>query len=297
MLASLFCASCFEDKSNTEVKTLNPIVIENLNLAVYDYKVLVGDTLKLEPLIYCEGVPDTELSFLWELCGGVLTEPQVIDTTMFLCAPITVTPMSSPYTLRLTITDETTGICRIETFNITVQNNAYGEGILVAETKDGVNTDFSLLRSRELTSQLDMSDRRLYVTRDIIATNNGAPLPGLLLDALGITYGTNANRSLTVLTTDCISRIDYTTFVKEPGEQDAELFPVAPPYVGQEYTHGALGYVYSYSELISINGKVSDRGVQNNGREFSYTLYPAGVDDYDITMIYTDPDPAFKYGV
>ena len=64
LLLLVFCTSCFEDESNLDIRALNPIVIENIDESAR-YSLYMGDTLKIEPLVYCEGIPDAELSFEW----------------------------------------------------------------------------------------------------------------------------------------------------------------------------------------------------------------------------------------
>ena len=102
---SVLSVSCFDDDSNTDIRELNPIVIDLDNTDLYVNQM---DTLRVEPLIYCEGVPDTQLSFEWVLMKHGTIVPQLLDTTMYFCAQITTPPDN--YQLRLTVTDKTTGI-------------------------------------------------------------------------------------------------------------------------------------------------------------------------------------------
>lgn len=74
--------------------------------------------MRVEPLIYCEGVPDTQLSFEWVLMKHGTIVPQLLDTTMYFCAQITTPPdnisvASDGY-------GQTTGIYRIETYSVFV---------------------------------------------------------------------------------------------------------------------------------------------------------------------------------
>lgn len=279
----LFCISCFDDESNKDIKALNPIVIENIDLRLNSYSLYMGDTLRIEPLVYCEGVPDAKMSFEWKMFGGTIS-PTVIDSTMFLSAKIVAPPFTSPYTLRLTIKDEVTGICRIEKFNITVLS-PYGEGLIVADTKDGVNSDLSLVMSKQFSSQIPSTDNQKKVFRDIWSQNNGSPLPGLVLDAVTSSYGTN--RSLTVLTTEHLYRADHYDFVKIPYESDEQLFTVTPPHIGQGYTDGSFViYTPTRHEIMCANGLVTPRSVQNNNRLFAYTMYPSKVSQYKVTHLY-----------
>lgn len=281
-----FCTSCFEDESNLDIKELNPIRIENIDLQNKYFSLFMGDTLRIEPLVFCEGIPDTKLSYEWQLSGGTIV-PTVIDSTMYLCAEITAPPYSTNggYFLKFTITDETTGICRIESFNVEVLS-PYGEGILIADTKNnGLSSDISLVMSREVSSSISIDNSKINIFRDLWSKNNGSPLSGCVLDAVTSVYGTN--RSLTVLTTEHLQRADNIDFINIPDEMDELLFNVVPPHIGHGYTSGAfVVYTSTRDELMCADGKLTARGVQNSGRKFGYTLYPAGISDYRVTLMY-----------
>lgn len=293
---AVFCGGCFEDESNLDIKQLNPIRIENIDLNQKGFSLYMGDTLKIEPLVFCEGIPDAKLSFEWELSGGTIP-PRIIDSTMYLSAEIMAPPYSTNggYFLRYTITDETTGISRIETFNVEVLSR-YGEGILIADTKDGLNSDISLVMSREVTSGIDKSNAKVNIFRNLWSQGNGAPLSGIILDAVTSVYG--SNRSLTVLTDKHIQRADNIDFINIPDEMDELLFGnVVPPHIGHGYKDGVFVVNTIWKdEVLAVNGKVTTRGVQNNGRLFGYTLYPSGVTDYYVNLMYApDRYPTYAY--
>lgn len=286
--------SCFEDESNTNIKSLNPIVIENVDFRGYlSYSLYMGDTLKIHPLVYCDGIPDTKMSFEWKIFGTG-TVPKIIDSTMYLCAKITQQPAARPYTLRFTIKDETTGIKRVETCHITVLS-PFSEGIIVADTKDGVNSDLSLVMSREFSSLIPKENKKMNIFRNVWEMANGSPIPGLVLDATTSSYG--QNRSLTLLTTKHLLRADHNDYVNIPSETDENLFPVVPDHIGHGYTHGVFSiYTGTKHEIMAANGKLTTRSVQNNGRKFTYTFYPTGISDYNVTMMYAaNYYPSYAY--
>ena len=279
---SFCCISCFEDDSSLEIRNLNPIRIENITLDG-TYAVYMGDTLNIEPLVFCEGSPDAELSFEWELSGGTIV-PTVLDSTMYMSAQIVAPPTTNPYLLKFTVTDNTTGIARIEKFNVSVQS-PYGTGLIVADTKDGLTSDLSLVRSREFTSDIPQDNDEKRIFRHIWSQNNGAPLDGLILDCMTNSYGTN--RSMTILTTEHILRADYYDYVNMPEEMDGNMFLVLPDHIGNGYTHGCFSEEESRSdELMSANGLLTMRSQQQGNRKYGYTLYPVGVLDYNVTMMY-----------
>ena len=282
-----FCTSCFDDESNLDIKELNPIRIENIDLRKNFFSLFMGDTLRIEPLVFCEGIPDSELAYEWQLSGGTIV-PTVIDSTMYLCAEITAPPYSTGggYFLKFTITDKTTGISRIEPFYVEVLS-PYGEGILIADTKDdGLHSDISLVMSREVSSSITSTNSKINIFRNLWSKNNGAPLDGRVLDAITSIYGTN--RSLTVVTTEHIYRADNIDFINIPSEMDEAIFGlVVPPNIGHGYSN-ALFSIYNPTkhEILSANGMVATRSCQNGARTFGYTLYPPKIKNYNVTMMY-----------
>ena len=279
---SFCCISCFEDESSLSIRNLNPIRIENISLDG-TYAVYMGDTLDIEPLVFCEGVPDADLSFEWQLSGNTIV-PTILDSTMYMSAQIVAPPASNPYLLKFTITDNTTGIARIEQFNVSVQS-PYGSGLIVVDTKDGMTSDLSLIRSREFTSEIPSDNDQKRIFRHVWSQNNGAPLDGLVLDLITNSYGTN--RSMTILTTEHIYRAEYTDYVKMPEEQDGNMFLVPLSHIGNGYTHGLFSEEESRGdELMSANGLLTMRSQQQGNRTYGYTLYPVGILDYDVTMMY-----------
>ena len=294
---SICSVSCFEDDSSLEIRNLNPIRIENISLGG-TYAVYMGDTLNVEPLVFCEGSPDAELSFEWQLSGGTIV-PTILDSTMYMSAQIVAPPATQPYLLKFTVTDNTNGIVRIETFNVAVQS-PYGAGLIVADTKDGTTSDLSLIRSREFDTSIPQDNDVKRIFRHLWSQNNGSPLQGRLLDCITNSYGANENavRTMTILTTEHIYRADYTDYVNIPNEQDGNMFLVVPPHIGNGYTHGLFSEEKRgrSDEVLSANGLLTVRSQQQGNRMYNYTLYPAGVYDYDVTMMYY-PDwcPIFCY--
>lgn len=296
IMSILFCTGCFEDESNLNIRALNPIVIENIDPSVR-YTLYMGDTLKIEPLVYCQGVPDADLSFEWKLIGGGII-PTVIDSTMYLCAPILAPSSSLEYTIRFTVTDETTGISRIETYPLTVLN-PYGEGLLIVDTRDGNNSDLSLAMSKEFSSVISKDDDKIKIFRNLWLQNNGMPISGIVLDAITSNSSNPLNPSLTLLTTEKIFRASHQDFINIPSECDGLLWSVVPPHIGKGYTHGNFAmYNAMKSEVMSANGYLTVRGTQKGNRMYAYTLYPSGgISEYNITLMWADvSDKTMVYG-
>ena len=282
---SLCCVGCFEDDSSLEIKNLNPIRIENITLDG-SYAIYQGDTLEIEPLVFCEGVPDADLSFEWQLSGGTIV-PTILDSTMYMSAAIQAPPSASAYLLKLTVTDNTTGIARIEKFNVNVQS-PYEAGLLVADTKDtGQTSDLSLIRAREFDVNIPQDNDEKRVFRNLWAQSNGTPMEGTILDCIANSSG-RMGRTLTILTTEHLLRADFYDYVNIADEADGNMFVVTPPHIGNGYTHGCFGEEKKSrnEELLSANGLLTARAINDGQRLYNYTVYPTGVLDYDVTMMY-----------
>lgn len=275
----LLCIGCFEDDSNLDIRKINPIEIEGLPQLV----VKQMDTLKVEPLIYCLGVPDSELSFEWMLMNYGVIVPRVLDTTMHCCAQITEKPADN-YTLRLTVTDKTTGIFRIERYQVRVLSN-FENGLLIADTKDGGTTsDLHLVMCREFSSSYPLENENRDIFRNIWEKVNGAPLPGEVLTVHTATGYSNETEA-SVVTTKGIYSASYKDYVLAGSGE--EIFSEAPPFLGTDMWSAAFGFQYNMKwEHMVANGLLFQRSFQFGAdKRWSDVVYPAGVKDYDITMM------------
>lgn len=287
LMSLLLLVGCFEDDSNMDIRELNPIVITTNET---NFTVTQLDTLKIEPLIFCEGVPDTQLSFEWMLMNYGAIVPKVLDTTMYLCAQLRDAP--GMYTLRLTVTDKTTGIFRIETYSVQIVSK-FSNGIIIADTKDGGQTsDLTLVRSREFSTGINIYEDEPEIYRDIWESVNGSPLDGKLLTFRAPrTY--DGTPTATIVTTKDIYRADYKDYVQKNVGDDC--FYVKPPFSGQDIYSGFLGYRSNDSwEPVVVNGLLYQR---NMSSKYGAPVYPNGVDDYDISMMLTSMEPFSYYPV
>lgn len=180
MLAMVgYFTSCYDDKSNDSIKTINPLVIDMGGVPT-SMSAFLLDTLEIKPVVYKIGSDDADLSYKWEISGNDII-PFVLDSTMTLKAIVSVAPNSNPYTIILTVTDNRTNLQNYEKFSLSVYSNL-GKGLVVADTRDGVNTDLNLIMSQNFTEnflqQFDEKDntilKNVYST-----TNNGKLIEGL----------------------------------------------------------------------------------------------------------------------
>lgn len=289
---SFCCMSCFEDDSSLEIRELNPIRIENIALNG-SYSVYMGDTLEIEPLVFCEGIPDADLSFEWQLSGGTIV-PTILDSTMYMSAQIIAPPANQPYLLKFTVTDNTTGIVRMEKFNVTVRNT-YAKGLIVADTKDGINSDLSLIQSREFDSDIPQNNSEKKIFRHLWSQNNGSSLEGTVLDCATYYYGTS--RYLMVMTTKHIYSSDFIDYINIPERQDENIFALPLEHIDGDYSHGGFCEEPTRSiQLLNADGLLTARSMAEGFTKYNYTVYPSGIPNYDITLMHsTDWTPVFCY--
>lgn len=282
--------SCFKDDSNLEIQDIKPIVIKDFGgnqLSITQF-----DTLKIEPFIYCEGVSDADLAFEWRLMNYGVIESRVIDTTMY-CGAYIPDKASQDYTVRLKVTDRTTGIYAMKAYSLKVKSG-FGPGLLVADTKDGgLTSDVNLLRCREVTYDYQMSNEDRSVGRNLWTLQNGAPFDGKILDVRTVQRTSDPKYyGLTVATTKGLYEASPGDYVQK--DFGAGLFFISPEFSVTEISTARLMYDLSNVEHMMVNGKVTSRNL-SKATKYGFTIKPAGVEEYQISMMaHQDQDPWSK---
>ena len=173
-----FSTSCYDDKSTERSTTLEDIVIDTTGLGM-DLNVKFNHELKVNPKIYVGDEGNTSsLSYKWELSMEAGTDPDnfsEIGTEATLSKTIVNLPSVNPYILVLTVTNRNTELQKQVTWNVYV-NNSLGEGLVVADTKDGgLTSDLSWVHCREVAEIYDGEDA---VSRNLYSSVNGSNIEG-----------------------------------------------------------------------------------------------------------------------
>ena len=267
ILLSGLLLSCFDDKSNKDINIVKPIAMDSTGIEAKQVVSQFGN-LKIAPLIYKEGVPDADLSFLWEVKRQKTSRE--LGTSMILDAEITEEP-GSDYTILLTVTDNTTSLQAYFTWALIV-DRTLGEGLLVADTKDGQTTDIHLIMSYNFTSN-KRDDKSDVTMHDLYSKANGGNIQGLVHSMSYVNYASLTNRSITCLTDDAIVRVD--PFTCKLMDENEEIFVLAPdviaPLAVQAGSRGGTEYLIN-------NGKVHRRNV--SGFQDNRTFRMAYLGDY-----------------
>ena len=247
--------ACYEDESNKDIRPEKPINIDNTTieetLSVHQF-----DTLDITPLIYKEGVADKDLFFLWELWDGQLHRE--LGREMMLRAEITEEPSNDPYKILLTVTDSTTGIQEFHTYAVNVLKTL-GEGLIVADTKDGKTSDLNLIMAFNF-SRTYVDDTKDVVLYDLYSKSNGEKLEGLIKGVSYVNY--TEKRMLTLLTDRSLTRLEPLDYKIKDRDQDAFIIPIdtiLPQLIG--YGSGAEYLVNDFKVHFRNVGGFSDNDV------------------------------------
>jgi hypothetical protein len=227
----------------------NPIVIDTAGVAA-GFSLFQLDTLRLSPSVTKAGFNSEYLKYEWTM-NAYQGYKRIVGTEKKLAAIVTEAPSSIPYVLILTATDTTTNLKAFFTWNITV-NPRFGEGLIVADTKDGINSDLNLVMAYNFTNSL-LNDDVTKIYRDLYSTANGTKISGLVKSVSYMNY--QNNRILTSLTDNAMIRVDPISY--KFTKRDGDNFLIAPDVIKP----GTIQSVQSTNahEYIINNGKAHSR--------------------------------------
>lgn len=242
LLAGLV-VSCSKDTSTLDENSIHGVKIDttgNSELSVYQF-----ERLKVEPDIQTS-IPEEDLTYEWHLnLTPNDTVSQLIGEEKNLDYEVEFRPnvAGDNHQLVYTVTDNVTGLEYIMSWPLTVRNNI-GEGLVIAETPDGVNSDISHIMSPEVTPDYEEES----VKHNVYSSLNGSTLPGLVKDMRYYKiYGVDAMITITNEDIYRINTLDYTL-----AGSNGELF-FAP---NSSYSPQALDGA-PQSDVIIYNGKLT----------------------------------------
>lgn len=279
LILGLFTA-CYEDKSNMEIKVVNPLVID-LGGASTTLSAYLLDTLVVAPVVYKRGVEDADLSFKWEISGNEIV-PQVLDTTMVLKAVIGVPAKAEEYTLLFTVTDNTTSLQNYEVFKVKVSAQL-GKGLLVADTKDEMDTDLNLVVAANFVGGVfwpPFSEKNTATLTAVYSQcNNGQLLNGLVTQMLSPGIGNNSPRTLTVITNGAAYRMDPYDYLLQGVNTDFfYVHPSAGRFKPEQMTFDNT----MYFETMVLDGVVYARDTRWGNYNYGAPLETSDFSDYEV---------------
>ena len=168
--------SCRKDYSSLNTNKINGVSFDTTgqsNLSVFQF-----DKLTVKPVLKMEGVKESDLKYEWRLnaAPGSL-DYQLIGKERNLEFEVKKIPTKANefYQLLYVVTDQTNALEYITAWPVTVRNSI-GEGLVIASSSDGVNSDISHIMSPLVTSDYTLES----IKKNIFSAINGKMIPGLL---------------------------------------------------------------------------------------------------------------------
>jgi hypothetical protein len=178
-IAALCSISCnFVDKGSYEIKPISDIKIDTTGIALEQRVVRMAE-LEIKPGVSREGVKAEDFSYEWRITllpGTSFTVAKVIGTEKDLKAKIDLLPDASFYSLWYRVTDKTTGLMSSIIWRVVVEASS-GQGLVVADSEDGINSDLSVIQDTLFTYQWVVKGTTtpkptLYKRNEFLKANN-----------------------------------------------------------------------------------------------------------------------------
>ena len=143
--------SCYDDKSTYDTKEIPNVELDLNGVSETQYVAYLGK-LHIDIPVKKNGTPDhPDLEYKWEIelsssagLREVLSNERVLDTIASM--PI----QASGYTLTLEVTDKVSTLKYYSVFSLVVESQ-FGEGIIVAHSRDGETSDLSLIMDKDIS--------------------------------------------------------------------------------------------------------------------------------------------------
>ncbi len=168
--------ACTKDHSTLDTNRIQGVAVDTTGtgtIAVNQF-----DTLTLIPHIDAGKLTDDALTYEWKINPNISdTAYQVLATSRNLKAAIKLlpSPTQQSYRLVLTVTDKSNGLKYITPYKVNVLNNI-GEGLVIADSKDGLHSDIHLLMMPWVTSNYDKESLK----KGVYSTINRKEIDGVV---------------------------------------------------------------------------------------------------------------------
>lgn len=203
-----FLTSCYDDYSTLDINEIPGVSIDTTGvekLNVYQFEHLI-----VNPTINTLGISDADLSYKWQIniapndtTYELIGEEKNLDYEVFLKP----NEGSYHYQLVFTVTDNLNELDYIMAWPTYVKNSL-GEGLVIASSSDGINSDLSLIMAPEVT--VDFPD--VKVVKGIYSiNNNGGLIDGIVKQLRSASvYGVDVMFGITDNSFFRVNKFDYT---------------------------------------------------------------------------------------
>ncbi len=254
MILALSAVSCYEDKST--YGTISDTVVIDATGFGPRIEVANGSTLRLSPKVTPANDPD--LTYEWKITitpGGTETTFSKLSEEKDLERVMTQAPSERPYRLVFTVTNKRTGVQYMHCYHVYVISRM-GDGVLVADTKDGQTSDISLVRNKYVSA--GYTGETQYI-RDSYSFTNGQKMEGVMRKMIYGPIGLSAQTFyVTAMTDKTLENLDASThgivqnfdqmFTFAP-EKDKEFQTLGANNFSVFFVYG--GDIYAYGRQLN----------------------------------------------
>jgi len=263
-----------KDKSTLKLREVSNIGIDTAGLPI-QYTVFQRGRLVVKPTVTIENGKKENLIYKWTM-NAYQGYERIVGTAAQLDAEITEVPSATAYKLIFTATDSGNNIKAFFTWDITVIS-PFGQGLIVADTRDEQTTDVNLIMAFNFTTSLLRDSANTNIMRNAYSTANGAKINGIVKQLAFHKY--NAYKDVTFMTDKSYIRIDPNSYQKK--DVDAGLFVIAPEKIlPNDISTAHYGNQHQY---ILNDGKGFGRYGDN--RQFIYSFLSADSKGYKANKI------------
>lgn len=259
-----------KDKTNMDIKKMDAIVIDTTGVSATSFTAFQLDSFKIKLKVSKPGFAVGDLNYEWTI-NAFQGYKRVVGTGKDLAAKITEAPGN--YSLIYTVTDPKTNLKAFFSWTLVV-NSPFGSGLLVADTKDGVNSDLNLIMSYNFTPSV--ADTLVKIYRGMYSDANSKKIDGIVKNISYMKY--NTDRILTFITDKAITRVNPLSY--KYTMRDNECFILAPEVITPNFIQSIQPI--NQHEYIVNNGKVHSRF--GNNAPFGYRFLTDNL-DYNCTKI------------
>ncbi len=183
---AILVQSCdFRDKGAYEISPISDIIIDTTGIPFEQYAFLDKE-LKINPIVKREGFTDDNFTYEWRITrkpGADFGIHEVISKEKNLNTLLKLVPSSDYYTLWFRIHDKTTGLMASQLFRVFVGAPS-NQGLVIADSQDGINSDFSLIQDTLFTDKWLKEDglarKETVFRRNLYSTANGSKFNGIV---------------------------------------------------------------------------------------------------------------------
>jgi hypothetical protein len=263
-LVSIFGISCMKDKTNLDLTPITSIVIDTAGVP-NSFDKLQLDSLKLKIKVSKEGSAIDDFKYEWRInnFGGY---KRIVSTSVNLATKITEAP--GTYALIVTVTDPNTNQKAFFSWVLAV-SSPYGAGLIVADTRDGINSDYNLIRAANFTPGNVLESK---IFRDLYSSANSQKIEGIVKGMSYMKYFSNP--IMTGVTDRAIIRVDPLSYKFTMRDNQCFLLPpaqISPGKIQSIQTVNQHEYIVNNGKVHSRYGSAASFGYQFLTDKLDYT--------------------------